>query len=88
MASTNTTSDGDDETTIGRWPLLGLGGIVSLCCLFATPAATGAAGATVSGGTTAAMGGGLVRVLVTALTVGLVGLVVRYRLDTDCSCEA
>ncbi|WP_246989344.1 hypothetical protein [Halorientalis marina] len=88
MNSTNTTSDADGEgPTAARWSLLGLGGVVSLCCLFAAPATTGAAVGTVSGGATAATGGGVVRVLVSALTVGLVGVVVRYRIDGSCSCE-
>jgi hypothetical protein len=79
-----TTDDGAEagaDTTVPsvRWPLLSIGGVASLCCLFATPAATGVGGAAVAGGATAAAGGGVVRVLVSALTLGLVAAVLRYR---------
>ena len=74
------------EESTGWRSLLGVGGAVSLCCLFATPAGTGAVGTTVAGGTTAALGGGLVRILVSAMAVGIVAAVVRMR--TGCgSCE-
>jgi hypothetical protein len=81
------TAADERETTAARWTLLGLGGTASLCCLFAAPAATGVAGATVAGGATAAIGGGLVRVFVSALAVGLVGLGLRFRAGS-CDCEA
>jgi hypothetical protein len=81
------TAADERETSAARWTLLGLGGTASLCCLVAAPAATGAAGATVAGGATAAIGGGLVRVFVSALTVGLVALVLRFRAGS-CDCEA
>ena len=75
---TDTPSDTTEEATSrGRWSLLGLGGTVSLCCLVAAPAATGAVGTAVAGGTTAALGGGLVRILVSAVTVGIIGIAVR-----------
>lgn len=81
----------DDPESSGRWSLLGVGGVVSLCCLFAAPAATGAAAGTVAGGATAALGGGLVRILVSAAAVGCLGVVLRLRADspacsdsTDC----
>ncbi|MFD1589502.1 hypothetical protein ACFR9U_21200 [Halorientalis brevis] len=85
MTGTSAKPSAESETS-GRWALLGIGGTVSLCCLFAAPAATGAAGAAVAGGTTAAIGGGVVRVLVSALTVGLIGVLLRARGDS-CSCE-
>lgn len=71
---------------MSRWSLLGLGGVVSLCCLFAAPATTGAVGGAVAGGTTAALGGGLVRILVSALTVGGIGIALRLRSDSP-PCE-
>jgi len=76
MPETDTETD-ESERSIGRWSLLGLGGTVSLCCLFAAPTASSAA---VAGGTAAAAGGGVVRVVVSALTVAVVGAVLRYRL--------
>lgn len=76
----------DETGSRRRWSLLGLGGALSLCCLFAAPAATGAAGATAAGGATAALGGGLIRILVAALTVGVLGFVYRFRSDSK-SCE-
>lgn len=72
-------STGDASTP--PWGLLGVGGALSLCCLFATPAA----GAAAAGGTTAAFGGGLVRIVVTALTVGVIGAVYRVR-SSGCAC--
>jgi hypothetical protein len=63
------------------WRLLGVGGALSLCCLFAAPAG----GAAAAGGTAAALGGGLTRVLVTAITVGVIGLVYRiWSSGSDC----
>ncbi|WP_132059309.1 hypothetical protein [Halorussus amylolyticus] len=58
------------------WTLLGLGGVASLCCL-GSAAVGGAAigGAAVTGGAVAGgLGAGLVQVLVTVLTVALLGL--------------
>jgi hypothetical protein len=78
-------AEGDDESD-ARWPLAAVGGAVSLCCLFAAPAATGAAGGAVAGGAAASLGGGVVRVAVSALTVGLVAVVWRHRTDATC-CE-
>jgi len=72
--------DGDDSDA--RWPLVAVGGAVSLCCLFAAPAASGVA----AGGATAALGGGVVRVAISALTVGLLAVVWRLRTDANC-CE-
>jgi len=72
-----TTADETDTESKARWPLVSLGGVVSLCCLFATPAATGAVGTTVAGGTTAALGGGLVRIVVSAVAVGVIGVVLQ-----------
>jgi hypothetical protein len=89
--STLDTDSTTDAGSSGRWSLLGVGGVVSLCCLFAAPAATGAAAGTVAGGATAALGGGLVRILVSAAAVGCLGVVLRLRADspacsdsTDC----
>ncbi|SDF83187.1 hypothetical protein [Halorientalis regularis] len=80
--STGASADGSDA----RWPLVAVGGAVSLCCLFAAPTATGAAGGAVAGGTTAALGGGVIRVAVSALTVGLLAVVWRRRTDAS-GCE-
>ncbi len=77
----NTTDESD--RSMSRWSLLGLGATVSLCCLFAAPTASSAA---VAGSTAAAAGGGVVRVVVTGLTVAVVGAVLRYRTGPcDCS---
>ncbi|MEF8791139.1 MAG: hypothetical protein V5A61_13530 [Haloarculaceae archaeon] len=64
-------------------PLLGIGGALSLCCLVAAPATTGAAGGVAGGGVVAVFGGSLVQVLTTALTVGLLGVLVRVRSGDD-----
>jgi len=64
-------ADGSAESTRSHWSLLGLGGALSLCCLVAAPAATGAAGAATGGGVAAALGGSVVQILVTAVAVGL-----------------
>lgn len=80
-----TGSDGDTSTenaSTSPWRLLGVGGALSLCCLFAAPTA----GAAAAGGTATALGGGLVRIVVTALTVGVVGAVYRFH-SSDCACE-
>jgi len=78
------TDDSTESNGGYPWSLLGGGGTVSRCCLVAAPAAGGAAVA--AGGTTAALGGGLVRVLVSALTVGVIGVGLRYRRN-GCSYE-
>jgi hypothetical protein len=70
-------ADADDDAGDSRWPVVGLAGGLSLCCLFAAPAATGVASGTAAGGATAALGGGAVRVAVAALTVGLVAVSLR-----------
>lgn len=67
MGSSNDDSD-DAGDSRSRWALLGLGGALSLCCLFA-PAA-GVAGGAAAGGTVASLGGGVVQIAVTAFTVG------------------
>lgn len=79
------TADEDGDNSDARWPLVAVGGAVSLCCLFAAPAATGTAGGVAAGGATAALGGGVVRVAVSALTVGLIAVVWRLRTDANCS---
>ena len=58
-----------EDASTPPWRLLGVGGVLSLCCLFAAPAA----GAAAAGGTAAVFTSGLVRVLVSALTVGVIG---------------
>jgi hypothetical protein len=64
------------DSTVPR-SVLGLGGLLGLCCLGPTSAA-------VVGGTAAVgLGGGLVQVLVTVATLAVVGAVLRRR--TDCS---
>ena len=85
---TEPSADADDSSALSGWrSLLGLGGAVSLCCLFATPAGTGAVGTTVAGGTTAAMGGGVVRIVVAAVAVGAVAAAVRLRTGRECCPE-
>jgi len=76
-------ADESDESTRSYRTLLGLGGALSLCCLVATPAATGAVGAAAGGGTAAALGGDMVQLLVTALTVGLLAGVLRLRTGVE-----
>jgi precorrin-3B methylase len=73
-------SSGDSGS---RWSVLGLAGVGSLCCIVA-PTISVASGVTAASGATAAIGGGLVQILVTALTVGAIGLAVRYRTDRSC----
>jgi hypothetical protein len=70
----------DDSETASRWSLLGLGGVASLCCVFAAPSGAAAVGgAAAAGGTTAALGGGLIRIAVAALAVGVITLALRLR---------
>ncbi len=79
-------SDVDDissDDSGPRWSLLGLAGVGSLCCIVA-PTVSVASGVTAASGAIAAVGGGLVQILVSALTVGAIGLVVRYRMDRSC----
>jgi hypothetical protein len=83
---TDPKDEADDTDSKNRWPLIGFGGAVSLCCLFAAPKITGAAGATVVGGTAAGLGGDLVQILVSAVAVGIVGLAIRIW-PTSQSCE-
>jgi hypothetical protein len=52
---TDTERSSGEADASARWSLLGVGGTVCLCCLFAAPAATGAAGRTVAGGATATL---------------------------------
>jgi hypothetical protein len=77
MSAATDTDDGTDSN--GRLAVLGIGGALSLCCLFGAPTAAAVAGGGAAGGAAAALGAGLVRVLVVAATVGLVGAVVRRR---------
>jgi hypothetical protein len=71
-----------EDVSAPPWGLLGVGGAVSLCCLFAAPAA----GAAAAGGAAAGLGGGLVRIVVTALAVGVFGAVYRVR-SSGCACS-
>ncbi|WP_436925013.1 hypothetical protein [Halosimplex amylolyticum] len=73
--------DAETDGAGSRWSVLGIGGLVSLCCLFVAPATTGAAGAVAAGGATAALGGGLVQIAVTAVTIG--ALAGTYRLSRN-----
>jgi hypothetical protein len=73
-------SEQDDDSEMSKWSWLGLGGIASLCCVFAAPSGAAAlGGAAAAGGTTAALGGGLIRIAVAALTVGFIALALRLR---------
>ena len=75
---TDTPEENAEETNSkNRWPLIALGTAVSLCCLVTSSAATGAAGATLAGGTMAAFGGNLTRILVSAVTAGAVGIAIQ-----------
>jgi len=74
-----TDADESAESTRSYRALLGLGGALSLCCLVAAPAATGAAGAATGGGVAAALGGSVVQILVTAVIVGLLAGFFRFR---------
>ena len=80
--STETMTDADTDSTDEahskiRRLILGIGGVLSLCCVFVAPAATGAVGITATGGTTAALGGGFVEILVSAVTGGVIAIVAR-----------
>jgi len=79
-----TDADGSTESTRSHWSLVGIGGALSLCCLVAAPAASGAVGGAAGASTAALLGGGLVRVLVTAVTVGLLVGLVRLRTGDEC----
>ncbi|WP_158058327.1 hypothetical protein [Halorussus halophilus] len=59
------------------WGLLGIGGVASLCCLGSAAAVGGAslAGGAIAGG----LGASLVQILVTVLTVGVVGAIWKRR---------
>jgi len=82
-----TDPDGTAESTRSHWSLLGIGGALSLCCLVAAPATSGAVGGAAGASTAATLGGSLVQVLVTAVTVGLLAGFVRLRTGGE-SCEA
>ncbi|WP_336038019.1 hypothetical protein [Halobacterium yunchengense] len=67
-------TDADTDCDDGpNWSLLGFGGALSLCCLFAPAAAAGVGTGTAAAGATAGAGGGFVQVAVSAVTVGVVG---------------
>jgi hypothetical protein len=82
-----TDAEEDIESTRSYWSLFGIGGALSLCCLVAAPAASGAVGGAAGASTAATLGGGVVQVLVTAVTVGLLAGLVRLRTGGE-SCEA
>jgi hypothetical protein len=65
------------------WRLLALGGVASLCCIGGT--AVGGA-ALASGAVAGGLGAEVVQVVVTILTVGVVG-VAWWRLGPDPKCE-
>jgi len=75
-AETDDATESDDGA---RWSLLGVGGALSLCCLFTAPVATGAASGVTAGGATAALGATLLQILVAALAVGVAGAAIRWR---------
>ena len=76
-----------DEESASRGSLLGLATLASFCCVGSGTVAV-AGGTAVAGG--AAVGGlssGIVQLAVSIVTLGLIGVVVRWR--ADCSnCEA
>lgn len=76
MSSSETEVDSGSQA---RWSILGLGGVVSLCCLFAAPLTAGSAGTAAGAGSAAALGGSLLQIAVTALTVGIFGVVLSLR---------
>lgn len=78
------TAESDDGS---RWSLLGVGGALSLCCLFTAPVATGGASGVTAGGATAALGATLLQIAVAALAVGVAGAALRWRSGSR-SCDA
>ncbi|WP_137284261.1 hypothetical protein [Halorussus salinisoli] len=67
------------------WRLLGIGGLASLCCVGGS--AVGGA-ALASGAVAGGMGAGVVQVLVTMLTVGVLGVVwSAFGPDPNCDCD-
>ncbi|WP_276279944.1 hypothetical protein [Halorussus caseinilyticus] len=67
------------------WRVLGIGGVASLCCV-GTSAVGGAALA--SGAVAGGLGAGVVQVLVTVLTVGVLGLAwSAFGPDPKCECD-
>lgn len=77
--TTAATEPTEDTSSMTRWSLLAVGGAVSLCCLFATPATMSAVGTSAAGGSTVAPTDGLVQILVSMAAVGVLGLAVRLR---------
>lgn len=75
------------------WRLLGLGGLASLCCIGGSAVGGAAVGGAVIGGTALASGGivgglgaGVAQVVVTVLTMGIIGLV-WWRVSPDLTCK-
>lgn len=83
-ADTDADADADDRS---RLSTLGLGGLLSLCCIFAAPTSAGAVGGAAAAGTTAAAGGDAVRIAIAALTVGALAAIWHVRSTND-SCDA
>ncbi|MFB6270360.1 MAG: hypothetical protein ABEH83_10470 [Halobacterium sp.] len=81
---TDADADADGENGDGgdgsRLAWLGLGGVLSLCCVFATSTGTAVVGGTAAG-STAAAGGGPVQIAVAAVTVAALWLVFRLRAE-------
>ncbi|MFP9190754.1 hypothetical protein ACLI4Q_03675 [Natrialbaceae archaeon A-CW1-1] len=68
-----------DSDAASRRSILGLSGVASLCCL--APGAFAATG----GGLAGVLGAGGTQILVTILTLGAIGHVIRHRTGcTDC----
>jgi len=82
MGSTPPDDDADDRS---RLPILGLGGLLSLCCIFAAPTSTAAVGGTAAG-TTAAAGGDAAQIAIAALTVSTLAAIWHIR-TTNESCD-
>ena len=68
----------DDDDSLSRWSLLGVGGLASLCCLGPGAAAVGGTA------TVGALGADLLQVSVTALVLAVAAVVVRRRTCQVC----
>lgn len=69
------------------WRLLGIGGLASLCCIGGSAVGGSAVGgaALTTGAVAGGLGGSIVQVLVTVLTVGVLGLAwARFGPDPKC----
>lgn len=77
-----------ESTDTNRWGVLGIAGVLSLCCLGATTLAGGAAltggsiaSATVVNGAVGGIGELLVTGLATALPLLVIGIAIHYRIS-------